>query len=110
KQFLPAGTVGVKLRKSNVKQQFADLELLVDDRVVTMKHVNPYEPPMIYTGDREQPIQSLPNSITKDHIHGYVSEPKYQKAELAAMQQEGAQSTNASPTPVKDRQRLTADK
>jgi len=110
KQFLPAGTMSVKLRKSNVKHQFADLDLLVDDRVVTKKHVNLYEPTMFFTGDSEQPIQVVINSITKDHIHGYVSEPKYQKAELAAMQQDGAQNSNTTPAPAKERQRLTADK
>jgi hypothetical protein len=109
KRFDPAGTMSVKLRKSNVKHQFADLDLLVDDRVVTKKHVNLYEPTMFYTGDSEQPIQVVINSITKDHIHGYVSEPKYQKAELAAMQQDGAQNSNDTP-PAKQRQRLTAEK
>jgi hypothetical protein len=109
KRFDPAGTMSVKLRKSNVKHQFADLDLLVDDRVVTKKHVNLYEPTMFYTGDSEQPIQVVINSITKDHIHGYVSEPKYQKSELAAMQQDGAQNSNDTP-PAKQRQRLTAEK
>ena len=110
KQFNPSGTMSVKLRKSNVKHQFADLDLLVDDRVVTKKHVNLYEPTMFYTGDSEQPIQVVINSITKDHIHGYVSEPKYQKAELAAMQQDAAQNANGTPAPAKERQRLTAGK
>jgi len=113
KQFAPAGTMSVKLRKSNVKHQFADLDLLVDDRVVTKKHVNLYEPTMFYTGENEQPIQVVINSITKDHIHGYVSEPKYQKSELAAMQSEGDQSTqsaSATSTPAKERQRLAVSK
>lgn len=109
KQFSPTGTMSVKLRKSNVKHQFADLDLLVDDRVVTKKHVNLYEPTMFFTGDNEQPIQVVINSITKDHIHGYVSEPKYQKSELAAMQQDGDQQS-ASISPQKERQRLPFEK
>lgn len=113
KQFAPAGTMSVKLRKSNVKHQYADLDLLVDDRVVTKKHVNLYEPTMFYTGDNEQPIQVVINSITKDHIHGYVSEPKYQKSDLAAMQPDGdqdAQSASANTAPPKERQRLAVSK
>jgi hypothetical protein len=113
KQFSPAGNMSVKLRKSNVKHQYADLDLLVDDRVVTKKHVNIYEPTMFYTGDNEQPIQVVINSITKDHIHGYVSEPKYQKSELAAMQSDGdhnTQSASANTAPPKERQRLPLSK
>ena len=109
KQFIPTGNMSVKLRKSNVKHQFADLDLLVDDRVVTKKHVNLYEPTMFFTGDNEQPIQVVINSITKDHIHGYVSEPKYQKSELAAMQQDSEQQS-VSSTPQKERQRLPFEK
>jgi hypothetical protein len=109
KQFNPAGTMNVKLRKSNAKHQFADLDLLVDDRVVTKKHVNLYEPAMFFTGDSEQPIQVVINSITKDHIHGYVSEPKYQKSELAAMQ-DAAQDANGTSAPAKERQKLSAAK
>jgi hypothetical protein len=64
---------------------------------------------MFFTGDSEQPIQVVINAITKDHIHGYVSEPKYQKAELAAMQ-DGAQDAGGNPAPPKERQRLSAGK
>ena len=108
KQFSPAGNMSVKLRKSNVKHQFADLDLLVDDRVVNKKHVNLYEPTMFFTGDNEQPIQVVINSITKDHIHGYVSEPKYQKSDLAAMQTDTDQS--APQAGAKERQRLMVSK
>ncbi len=111
KQFSPAGNMNVKLRKSNVKHQYADLDLLVDDRVVTKKHVNLYEPTQFYTGDNEQPILVVINSITKDHIHGYVSEPKYMKSELANMQQDAEQGTTntAAATPVRERQRLPVE-
>ena len=107
KQFNPAGVMSVKLRKSNVKHQYADLDLLVDDRVVTKKHVNLYEPATFYTGDSDQPILVVINSITKNHIHGYVSEPKYQKSELAVMQQQYDQQNSAEyNAPAKERQRL----
>ncbi len=109
KRFNPAGSMNVKLRKANVKHQFADLDLLVDDRVVTKKHVNLYEPTQFYTGDSEQPILVVINSISKNHIHGYVSEPKYQRSELATLQQDaeqGTQNTATATPPPRDRQKL----
>lgn len=104
KQFSRAGSMNIKLRKSNVKHQYADLDLLVDDRVVTKKHVNLYEPAMFYAGEGEQPVQVVINNISKDHIHGYVSESKYGKAELSSMQTESpaqgsTQKAGTEPSP-----------
>jgi hypothetical protein len=89
KQFNRAGSMNIKLRKSDAKHQYADLDLLVDDCVITKKHVNLYEPAMFYASEDEQPAQVVINKIGKNHIHGYVSEPKYGKAELSSMQTEG---------------------
>jgi hypothetical protein len=33
------------------------------------------------------------NGITKDHIRGYISEPKYRKSELAAMSNTATQNS-----------------
>lgn len=96
KQFQHEGPVGVSLRKANVRHQFADLQLMVDDRNLTEKHVNLDQPVMFYTPDSEQPIEVVINVITKNHIHGYVSAPKYGKADLASMQ-DAAASGNANP-------------
>ncbi len=85
KQFAHEGPMGVSLRKANVKHQYADLELMVEDRDLSQKHVNLNQPVMFYQSDSEQPIQVVVNDITKDHIHGYVSAPKYRKSELASM-------------------------
>lgn len=90
KQFNFQGPVGVRLRKANVKHDFADLELMLDDRSLTQKHVNIYQPVMFNTPDIPQPIELVINSITKDHIHGYISSPKYRQSELAAMQSANA--------------------
>ncbi|HTV05469.1 MAG TPA: hypothetical protein VME86_08875 [Acidobacteriaceae bacterium] len=105
KEFQNHDDVGVRLRKANVKHQYADLELLVDDRELTQKHVNLYQPIMFYTPDSPQPVELVINDITKNHIHGYVSAPKYSKSELAAM-------SNAQPSANGDiqpppRQKLT---
>jgi hypothetical protein len=40
---------------------------------------------MFYTPDSPQAVEIVINEVSKDHIHGYVSAPKYRKSELAAM-------------------------
>jgi hypothetical protein len=97
KQFKREGPVGVSLRKANVKHQYADLQLMVDDRSLTQKHVNLDQPVMFYEADTEQPIQIVINDITKDHIHGYVSTPMYRKSELEAMATANTNPDQASP-------------
>ena len=85
KEFRREGPLSISLRKANTKHQYADLALIVDDRNLTQKHVNLYQPAMFYEPDIPQPIEVVINDISKDHIHGYVSAPKYKKSELAAM-------------------------
>jgi hypothetical protein len=85
KQFNREGPVEVRLRKADTKHQFADLELMVDDRNLSQKHVNLYQPVQFYTPDSPQPIEVVINSISKDHIHGYVAASKYRQSELASM-------------------------
>jgi len=108
KRFQAAGPIGVRLRKANVKHQFADLELLVDDVSLTKKHVNLYEPAMFYAADSEHPIEVVVNKVTKNHIHGYVSAPKYRRSELTATSQAPADgtSTSADSSATQQRQRL----
>ena len=96
KQFQHEGPLGVRLRKANTKHQYADLDLIVEDRTVSQKHVNLYQPAMFFTPDSTQPAELVINSITNDHIHGYVSAPKYRKSELASAQ--STSSTGANQT------------
>ncbi len=84
KQFKREGPLSVSLKKTNVKHQYADLMLIVDDRNLTQKHVNLYQPVMYYQPQSQQPVEVVINAISKDHIHGYVSAPKYQPSELAS--------------------------
>jgi hypothetical protein len=60
------------------------------------------------------PVELVINSIGRNHIHGYVSEPKYKGAELEAMANSSANNprtdTNglqaaspAKPSPVRQR-------
>jgi hypothetical protein len=48
---------------------------------------------MFYTPDSPQPVEVVINDISKDHIHGYVSAPKYRQSELASMSSAGANAT-----------------
>jgi len=102
KQFRATGPVGIRLKKANTKHSYADLELMVDDKDLSKKHVNLYEPVVFYASEDGRPVELVINSVTKDHIHGYVATPKYNKTELAGMSggtaaaQESAQSQAAA--------------
>jgi hypothetical protein len=96
KQFQHEGPVSISLRKANTKHQYADLQLMVDDRNLSQKHVNLYQPVMFYQPDSQRPVEIVINSVTKDHVHGYVSAPKYQQSELAAMANGGNHSAPAT--------------
>ncbi|HWG20966.1 MAG TPA: hypothetical protein VG225_10575 [Terracidiphilus sp.] len=95
KQFEHKGPFGLRLKKANVKHQYADMELIVDDRNLSQKHINLYQPVMYYTPDNPQPVEVVINNISKDHIHGYVSAPKYRQSELASMSNAAPQGTDA---------------
>lgn len=96
-QFTRNGPVGVRLRKANTKHEYADLELMIDDYKVSKKHVNIYEPVVFYAGDARQPVELVINNISKNHIHGYVSEPKYKQTDLEAMAANSAANSSAQP-------------
>jgi hypothetical protein len=85
KEFQRKGPLSVRLRKANEKHQYADMDLIVDDRTVTQKHINLYQPVLFSTPDSPQPVEIVINQIDKNHIHGYVAAPKYKKSDLASM-------------------------
>lgn len=101
KHFARTGPVTMSLRKANTKHQYADLELIVDDRQVSKKHLNLYEPAMFYPGDAQQPLELVINDIGKNHIRGYVSAPKYRTSELTL--DNNVASVEAFPEPVSGR-------
>lgn len=109
KQFKREGPVGISLRKANEKHQYADLQLMVDDRTLQQKHVNLYQPAMFYQPDSAQPIEIVINEVTKNHIHGYVSAPKYRQSELAAASNNGADQASSQPPARKRLTPLPAD-
>jgi hypothetical protein len=85
KDFKRAGIVQIRLKKTNNKHQFADLDLMVNDRNLSQKHINLFQPVQYYMPDSPQPIEIVINDIDNNHIHGYVSAPKYRQSELASM-------------------------
>lgn len=82
-QYARTGPVSLSLRKANVKRKYYDLALIVDDQKIEKKRANLFEPLWISVPDRPEPVQLVVNSITKDNVKGYISEPKYKKSELA---------------------------
>ena len=94
KQFRATGPVGIKLKKANTKHQYADLDLMVDDVALNQKHVNLLQPVIFYAGENGKPVELVVQRITKNHIHGYVSTPKYKDSELAAMMAANAQANS----------------
>ncbi|HEY6274343.1 MAG TPA: hypothetical protein VIX19_20345 [Terriglobales bacterium] len=84
KHFQNIGGMGISLRKANTKHEYADLELLVDDRQLSKKHLNLYEPAVFYPAGDRQPMELIVIGIAKNHVHGYISAPKYKASELAS--------------------------
>lgn len=84
KQFQRTGPVGIRVTDANPKHMCADLKLRVDDAELIKKHVNLFEPIFFYLGEEHRPVELVINSVRKNHIHGYISAPKYTATELAA--------------------------
>jgi len=90
KQFRGVGSMSLSLRKVNTKHDNYNLVATVDDFQLSKKNVNLYEPVFFYPEGSQQPLELVVNRIDKDHVHGYVSEPKYKAAELASASSAGA--------------------
>ena len=94
KGFKRVGSMSLSLRKTSTKHGNYTLVMLVDDVPLTKKSVNLYEPVVFYPPDSTQALQLVINQIGKDEVHGYVSEPKFKRSELAASK--GAPNADAS--------------
>jgi hypothetical protein len=105
KQFQRTGPVAISLRKANTKHMYADLELRLEDAQVSEKHVNLLQPVMFYTSEQGRPVELVINGITRNHIHGYISAPKYSSAELAANGSQVPAGENSTGHPAQ-RQKL----
>lgn len=95
KRFQRVGPIEVSLRRTNARHQFCNFHVIVNDRELVKKHINVYEPVVFYTEQNGQPLQLVINSISKNHMHGYVSAPKYQGSRMSAANSAAAQVTGA---------------
>ena len=82
KQYSRVGPMSIALRKADTKHKRFDVTMLVDDNQLQKNGVNLYETMWISLSDRPQPVELVVNKIAKNHIEGYLSEPKYKKSEL----------------------------
>ncbi len=97
KHFQRVGPIAVSLRKTNAKHQFCNLHLLVDDKELIKKHIDLYEPVFFYTDRNGQPLEIVINEISKNHMHGYVSAPKYAGTAVSADNRAPSQTVAAAP-------------
>lgn len=96
KQFHRTGPLSISLRKADRKRQYCDVKLLIDDNEITKKHVNLFEPVMLYPNDYAQPLELVINRIDKNEASGYVSAPKYRQSELTAAGTSGNQASSGT--------------
>ncbi|HEV2386551.1 MAG TPA: hypothetical protein VGS20_04775 [Candidatus Acidoferrales bacterium] len=102
KSFQRVGPVLLSLRKADRKHDHYNMTMLVDDKQLTKKNVDLYEPVWIYRNDDPAPLQVVVNQIDKNFVHGYVSAPKFSKSDLAAAEAQNPAAATpanaASPT------------
>jgi len=84
KSYEHEGPIQISLRKADSKHQSYDLMMLVDDHQLSKKKVDLYEPIWLHEGNQSEPVQVVVNQIGKDHVHGYVSGPKYTESQLTS--------------------------
>jgi hypothetical protein len=107
KPFQHAGPVMISLRKVDAKHKHYDLAMIVDDNQLAKKNVNLYEPVWINGSDMQQ-LQVVVNKVDKNHVHGYVSAPKYNQSAtttdhpagitpVSARTNGGSSTTSSSP-------------
>jgi hypothetical protein len=72
--------------------------------------VNLLQPVVFYAGENGRPVELVINSISHNHVHGYVSTPKYRESELAAMSAASGQAnTEQSAPPQRKRLEIPKD-
>ncbi len=97
KTYHHTGPLSIALRKADSKHEYCDLQVIVDDREISRKHVNLYEPITLYPDGYPLPLELVINRIDKDSVHGYVSEPKYRSTEKAAAPASAATTAAVNP-------------
>jgi uncharacterized coiled-coil protein SlyX len=81
-RFFRVGPISLSLRKTDPKHSHYDLAMMVDDNQLQKKNVDLYEPIWLRDSDEPQPLEVVVNKIDKNHIHGYVSSPKFAQGQI----------------------------
>ncbi|HXK61975.1 MAG TPA: hypothetical protein PLP42_18980, partial [Acidobacteriota bacterium] len=76
KQRMTVAGISLELRKADVKKQYADFRLYIDDRVMEQKQVYVNRPVTFYAGRNRMLYEVVINEVRKDQMLGYVSTPK----------------------------------
>lgn len=92
KQFNRVGPISISLRKTNVKHEYYDAIVIVNDNPLKKKHISLYEPVYFYPDDSHEALELVVNRIGKYSVHGYLSAPKYKPSELAVTSGSGTVS------------------
>jgi hypothetical protein len=78
------GSIGLALKKTDVKRQKYTVALVSDDRNIEKKDKTVLEPVQFYQAGSRMPTEIVVNQIYKDRIVGYVSTPKKGSAKVSA--------------------------
>lgn len=74
------GDITLTLKKADPKRSRFTLDVLADDRHLEKKDKTINEPVQLYVAGNMQPYEIVVNTVTKDHITGYLSTPKVKVA------------------------------
>jgi len=76
KQRTNLAGIGLELRKADVKKQYVDLKVFVDDRSMDHNKIYVNKPVTFYAGRNRALYEVVINEVRKDEMVGYVSTPK----------------------------------
>ncbi len=74
------GDITLTLKKADPKRNRFTMDVLADDRRLEKKDKTINEPVQLYVAGNVQPYEIVVNTVTKDHITGYLSTPKVKVA------------------------------
>ena len=78
------GNIQIALRKSDMKRNRYNVDVLADDKKVAKNDRGINEPVQFYVSGGRQPYEIVVNTVSKDQITGYLATPKVTLSRLAA--------------------------
>jgi uncharacterized protein YoxC len=74
------GDIMLALKKADPKRSRFTMDVMADDRHVEKRDRTINEPVQLYVSGNMQPYEIVVNSVTKDHVAGYLATPKVKLA------------------------------